>query len=263
MSGWLHTLPLAWMALVVFGATYVVSFILHQGIAALSAGSTARSFKALSPGMLPPLGIIFGLFVAFTAAQVWSDNDRANAAVNREASALRSVVLLASSFPGEPEARLQTLVRSYIEETTSQEWPLMAESAATLTISPALNEALRTTLALAPGNPGQEIAQREITRWLEDAFEARRQRVLVSSAQINATKWACLILQAFCALLAIAIVHSDNRMASAIALGSFATGVAASVLLILAHDRPFTGEIAVSPQPLLQVMPESKAGGGG
>ncbi|RAZ91930.1 hypothetical protein DPM33_05500 [Mesorhizobium hawassense] len=50
MSGWLQTLPLAWMALVVFGATYIVAFILHQGIAALSAGSTARSFKALSPG---------------------------------------------------------------------------------------------------------------------------------------------------------------------------------------------------------------------
>ena len=25
-----------------------------------------RAFKAISPGMLPPLGIIFGLFVAFT-----------------------------------------------------------------------------------------------------------------------------------------------------------------------------------------------------
>lgn len=171
-------------------------------------------------------------------------------------------MVLAGSFPGEPEACLRTLLRSYIEETTSQEWPLMAEGAATLTIvPPALNEALRTTLALTPTNPGQEIAQREMTRWLEDALEARRQRILVSSAQVNPTKWACLVLQAFCALLAIAVVHSENRTASAIALGSFATGVAASVLLILAHDRPFTGEIAVSPQPLLQVMPE--AGGGG
>ena len=264
MSHWLYNLPIWWMTVIVFPATYCVAAVVYWVVTRLAVDERARAFKALSPGMLPPLGIIFGLFVAFTAAQVWSDNDHANAAVNREASALRSVVVLASSFPGEPEARLRTLVRSYIEETTSQEWPLMAEGAATLTIiPPALNEALRTTLALTPSNPGQEIAQREITRWLEDAFEARRQRVLVSSAQINATKWACLILQAFCALLAIAIVHSDNRMASAIALGSFATGVAASVLLILAHDRPFTGEIAVSPQPLLQVMPESKAGGGG
>jgi hypothetical protein len=29
-----------------------------------------RAFKAISAGMLPPLGIVFGLFVAFIAAQV-------------------------------------------------------------------------------------------------------------------------------------------------------------------------------------------------
>lgn len=263
MSGWLHTLPLAWMAVAVFGATYVVAFLLHQLVALLSARGAGRSFKALSPGMLSPLGVIFGLFVAFTAAQIWNDTDRARAAVNGEASALRSVVVLASSLPKEPEERLRALVHRYIDEVVSQEWPLMAEGAATLSIiPPTLNEALRTTLALAPASPGQEIAQREIARSLENALEARRQRILVSHAEVNATKWVCLILQAVCALLAIAVVHGDNRLASAIALGTFATGVAASVLLILAHDRPFTGDIAVSPEPLLQVMPEVEADAG-
>ena len=52
------------------------------------------------------------------------------------------------------------------------------------------------------------------------------------------------------------MVHSDNRLASIIALGIFATGVAASALLILAHDRPFIGELSIRPDPLLQVMPE-------
>ena len=47
--------------------------------------------------------------------------------------------------------------------------------------------------------------------------------------------------------VAIAMVHSDNRLASIIAMGIFATGVAISILLILAHDRPFTGEIFSSP----------------
>jgi hypothetical protein len=39
-------------------------------------------------------------------------------------------------------------------------------------------------------------------------------------------------------------------------MGLFATGVAASVLLIAAHDRPFIGQLSVSPEPLLQVMPD-------
>jgi transposase-like protein len=62
-------------------------------------GERARAFKAVSPGMLPPLGILFGLFVAFTVVQVWNDNDRAKEAVDREASALRAVVILAPVFP--------------------------------------------------------------------------------------------------------------------------------------------------------------------
>jgi hypothetical protein len=106
----------------------------------------------------------------------------------------------------------------------------------------------------SPSNPGQQIAQREIATSLENALEARRQRILVSRSHVNLTKWACLLLQAACALLAIAVVHSDNRLASTISLGAFATGVAASVLLILARDEPFIGQVSVAPQPRLQVM---------
>jgi putative ABC transport system substrate-binding protein len=37
-------------------------------------------------------------------------------------------------------------------------------------------------------------------------------------------------------------------------LGLFATGISALVLLIAAHDRPFVGQIAVTPEPLLQII---------
>src|SRR5260370_12498196 len=106
MSDWLHNLPVAWMALVVFGLTYLVAAAIYAVVTVLAVGERARSFKAVSPGMLPPLGIIFGLFVAFTAAQVWSDNDRAAAAVSREASAPRSVEILPPRFPRQPQSPL-------------------------------------------------------------------------------------------------------------------------------------------------------------
>src|SRR6266852_2369367 len=136
MSDWLHNLPVLWMALVVFGSTYLVAAAIYVVIMALAENERARSFKAISPGMLPPLGIIFGLFVAFTAAQVWNDNERANAAVNREASTLKAVVVLAASFPGEPEAQLRPLMHSYIEEAATREWPMMAQHSATLKTTP-------------------------------------------------------------------------------------------------------------------------------
>src|SRR5262245_457006 len=124
MSNWLYNLPIGWMAPVVVGFTFLVAAAIQATVRILAVGERARSFKAVSPSMLPPLGSIFALFIAFTAVQVWSDNDRASAAVSREASALRAVVVLASIFPGEPEARLRGLIHRYIEEAAIQEWPL-------------------------------------------------------------------------------------------------------------------------------------------
>src|SRR6478609_8834878 len=194
MSNWLHNLPLIWMAIVVFSATYLFAILVQTVIGMLATGERVRAFKAVSPGMLSPLGVIFGLFVAFTAAQVWSDNDRANAAVNREASALKSVLVLAATFPGESEMHLRNLVRRYIEETATQEWPMMVRHAVTLGITATpLTEALQQTLAFSPSNPGQQIAQREIATSLENALEARRQRILASRSRVDLTKWTCLL----------------------------------------------------------------------
>jgi hypothetical protein len=108
------------MALVVFGGTYLVTGSIYAAVNLLAVGERARAFKAISPGILSPLGILFGLYLAFTAAQVWGDIDRANAAVNREASALSALVILAVGFPGEPEAGMRGLVRRYIETTVAR-----------------------------------------------------------------------------------------------------------------------------------------------
>jgi len=60
-------------------------------------------------------------------------------------------------------------------------------------------------------------------------------------------------------LIAIAIIHSNNPAGAAVAMGLFAAASAIAAVLIASHARPFTGEIAVSPDVLLQVMPEDHA----
>jgi hypothetical protein len=256
MSDWVHNLPVLWMAVVIFGFTYLLAMAIFAAVAALATGKRTTSFKAISPGMLPVLGIIFGLFVAFIAAQVWADSDRASAAVTREASALRDVLLLGAGLPAEQEGRLRELIRGYIEQTAEVEWPMMARKTASLRASPAaLAEALQLVVSLTPQGAGQQTAQREIIAALGSALDARRQRIIVSQAEVNPVKWWCLYLQAICELIVIALVHCDNRLGSGLAMALFATGVAASVLLIAAHDRPFTGQISVGPEPLLQIMP--------
>jgi uncharacterized protein DUF4239 len=260
MSDWLLNLRVPWMALVVFLGTYFVAALIYLIVVRLAVDERARAFKALSPGMLPPLGIIFGLLVGFIAVQVWSDFDRAKVAVANEASALRSVALLAGTFPKEQETRIRALINRHIEVAVNQEWPAMAQQRATLTNLPAaLIEVLQDMLALKPTDDTQRMAQREIVSALQGALDARRQRITISQSAVGSVKWAGLLLQGLCTLIAVAMVHSDNRLTCGIALTLFGTGIAMSVLLIAAYTRPFTGAIAVGPDLLQQVIPSKSA----
>jgi len=245
------------MALVIFTMVYLVAGTIFAVIMSLAKGERAQAFKRISPGLLSPLGAIFGLLVVFIVFQVFSDFDRAKMAVEREASAIRAVVLLANSFPGEPETKIRNLLQRHVDEAVSTEWPAMAKQAATLKVAaPALSEALRLVLSFTPQSEEQTLARNEMVRELENAMDARRERINLSRSTVNWVKWTCMFAQAVCALVAIAMIHSDNRAAAAIAMGIFATGVAVSGILIASHDRPFSGDIHIPPDVLLQVRPE-------
>jgi hypothetical protein len=178
MSDGLHNLPVPWMALVVFGLTYLLAAAIFALVTVLAVGERARAFKAVSPGMLPPLGIIFGLFVGFTAAQVWSDSARAEAAVEREASALRTIILFRQRLARRDTKPFAQLRAQLHAEAAAQEWPLMAKRNIKLTTAPpALADALRLVLGLDGTSSNQETTQRGIVTALENAMDARRERI--------------------------------------------------------------------------------------
>ena len=150
------------------------------------------------------------------------------------------------------------LIRRHIDRAATQEWPsATAEGTATLRFTPPLLAGtFQLTLALTPNSEGQKTAQREIATALETAFDARRQRyIIISQSHVNLVKWLCLFMQAAAALFAIAMIHCDNRIAAAITVGLFATGVAASVC----PSPRTTGRSLARSQlgpALLQVMPD-------
>lgn len=257
MDEWFLNLPLAWMALVVFATVYLVAGGILCIVMAVAKGERMRACKGIAGNLLPSMGAIFGLLVAFIGAEVWADMDRAESAVYSEASAMRTILLMASAFPGETEVQIHKLVRRHIDETVFSEWPMMTKRSASLKIAPsALAENLQLVLSIVPNSSGQIVAQRGMVAAIEQALDARRQRIVLSRARVNWIKWISLFGQACCILIAIGLIHCDNRGAALIAMGIFSTGVAFCVLLIASYDEPFSGGISVKPDVLLQVRPD-------
>jgi hypothetical protein len=63
MNDWLHNLTIVWMALLVFGLTALGTTAIYVVVMALSVGERARSFKAVSPGLLYRRWASYSLFL--------------------------------------------------------------------------------------------------------------------------------------------------------------------------------------------------------
>src|SRR3954454_873352 len=132
MFGWLPNLPVVWIAVVVLAGMGLLAAVIYAVVMRLAAGEHGDAVHAVSPGMLPPMGILFALIVGFLAVGVWGSVDRAQEAVDNEASALRSVVILSENLPPDIGDRMRALIRRQIDTAVDDEWPAMQEHRASL-----------------------------------------------------------------------------------------------------------------------------------
>src|SRR5947208_16081941 len=105
-----------------------MTFGIYWIVMRAAAGPSGPALAAISPGMLPPMALVFGLIVGFLVAGLWGDLNNARDAVNREASALRSASLVAAvSFPGPTSTQIDALINRQVKDAATKEWPAMRD----------------------------------------------------------------------------------------------------------------------------------------
>jgi hypothetical protein len=70
---WIESQPPSTIAVVVFGAVYLLAALTFCGAAILSRRPIAKALQLVTPGVLSPLGTILGILIAFLAVRVWSN----------------------------------------------------------------------------------------------------------------------------------------------------------------------------------------------
>jgi hypothetical protein len=111
-------------------------------------------------------------------------------------------------------------------------------------------------LSFTPLQSNQQLAQQRALVAIEQALEARRNRVLLSQEEIAPIQWAVILVLATLILVTLALVHIDRPLAIGITLFIFSTAIAICLVLLLVYDRPFgAGGFTVQPTALRAVVP--------
>ena len=254
MVGWIESQRPMVIVLVIFGCSYLVVALLLLVSACLARRPIGADLKATTPVMLTPLSVVIALLIAFLATRVWNNLDRASMPRRQARSARPSFWPMNCHPPSVPVCAGRS--GCIWISSSSSDWPAMTAGQLTLKETPqGLADAVHALLSFDPSGRSQEFAQQQLIRAIERTLEARRYRILLSQGSISPLQWLVIAILDVLMLSTIAMVHIERPRTAAINMFSLSTGIAACLVLLMVHDRPFSaGGFTLDPGALREIV---------
>ncbi|MFE2283277.1 DUF4239 domain-containing protein [Streptomyces sp. NPDC059443] len=242
-------------------STFTLALLMVGGIVLVAvAGSMVarRRFPRLSEGehnemvgvVLGMFGAIYGIILAFVVVTLWTQLDHAQTVASQEATDIALVVRDTRSFPPAERARIDKAVSDYVHVVLEVQWPNMRSGrpsfAATSQQVEAMYEALQ---AYDPAAARDQAFYGEAVTRLNDAAAMRRERINIATNELPMLLQVLVYGGALVIILLTFLYGLRSPKMQALFVASVAGLISFSLLLVLVLDRPFAGDLTVSPQP--------------
>lgn len=244
----LYSVPTWEMALWVIGLTVAVSLlglIICVRLLHIDLRKRHNEFVGFNSALV---GVFFAVLLAFIAVAAWESFGKAGDIAATEASLTGDLVRDANAFPEPLRSQLVDDVRDYVEIVLNKEWPAMASG---IDFGDEGWQPLvkfhQALVGFRTADPIQVAMFSEVLTRLNSLYDARRSRLLAAQDHIDPTVWWVVLLGA-----AITISFTYLFGMESIGVHLWMTGVVAGslalvIVLIVAFDYPFRGEVQITP----------------
>ncbi|MFG2875155.1 DUF4239 domain-containing protein [Streptomyces sp. NPDC048337] len=227
-------------------------------VAVAGSAFARRRFPRLAEGehnemigvVLGMFGAIYGIILAFVVVTLWTQLDHAQTVVSQEATDVSLVVRDTRAFPSAERARVDRAVHDYVHAVVEVQWPLMKEGApsfeATSKQVGAMYDALQ---AYDPNSARDQAFYGEAVSRLNEAAAMRRERINIATTELPVLLQVLVYGGALVIILLTFLYGLRSLKMQFLFVATVAGLIGFSLLLVLVLDRPFAGDLNVSPQP--------------
>ena len=241
-----YDLPIAIVALLVVGGSLLSSLLLLLIFHRLLPVDLRSAHNDVAGFTIAIVGVIYAVLLAFIAVSAWESHGKAQEIVQMEANAVGNLYVDSIGLPPEVRFPIWRYLRDYVRTVIDVEWPSQHQGQVNLAGWESL---IGLNLMLASFKPldGSTIALKsELLRTANDLFQSRRNRLEAAASGIPAVMWAVTLSGgALTILFSFFFGMPDFRIHLAFS-GMLAISLALVIVLMLALDRPFRGDLAIS-----------------
>jgi hypothetical protein len=200
------------------------------------------------------VALLFGLFAAFLANDIWVRNQTARQAVIDEGDAIRNLARLSEGQDPKHTEILRVALADYAKVVIEQDWPMMAQGKRSLE----LLARVRTISNLIVSGPVGQNAGPVVQGKMLDAFlqlrEKRQVRVIIAENRSFTIKWHAMVMFGLLTQLAITFAHLDRSKSMLLAHLVFGLALSTCLSILLMNEFPFSRLNPISSEPLRTAM---------
>lgn len=219
------------------------------GVDRLSLNNEVAGFK------FAVIGVFYAVMLAFVVIAVWEDFRKTEAAVRDEAKAVVDLYRLSFGLPIEGGAKIRDHLVAYTNDVREHEWPTMAVGEPSDEVIKELDRLSGAMVSAVRPSDYQGLAvYQNALRLLAVITDNRNERLDSSDGSMPWILWFVLIVGGLITLGYPAFFGSTNLVAQILMTAALAVLVALTMLLGLAFDYPFTGDVQISAFPFDQAL---------
>ncbi|MFF0424046.1 hypothetical protein ACFYUJ_06485 [Streptomyces sp. NPDC004520] len=242
-------------------STFVLALLMVGGIVLVAVAGSAlarRRFPRLAEGehndmvgvVLGMFGAIYGIILAFVVVTLWTQLDHTQTVVSQEATDISLVIRTTRSFPPAERARVDRAVGEYVHAVVDVQWPRMRDGRPSFDVTSRKLGAVYDALeAYEPPTARAQTFYGEAVTRLDDAAAMRRERINLATNELPVLLQVLVYGGALVIIPLTFLYGLRSLRMQFLFVASVAALIGFSLLLVLVLDRPFAGDLTVSPQP--------------
>jgi hypothetical protein len=191
--------------------------------------------------------MLYGLVAALTAVGVWQRYSEVSDVASAEATAIASLWRDFGGYPEPSRGALREVLRGYTDQVIHEAWPQQNRGVIPSEGVQWMDRLQADLFAFEPATEAHKILHAETVHGFNELVQERRQRLDSVQAAIPGVLWWVLLPGALGCIVAFLFFHVNHVRLHAFLLVGLAVFLALVLLVIIALDRPFSGEAAIGP----------------
>jgi hypothetical protein len=206
------------------------------------------------------IGVLYAVLLAFVVIIVWERFHDAEKALTEEAGAAASLYRLSGGLSEEGGTALRTRLSAYLHSVLDDDWPAMSRGQASPVTNRLLNGLYADMVRYRPSDLHDSDLQAGLFHALDQLTQSRRARLVMSEGTVPDAIWFVLFLGAVLTISFTFFFGTENVVTQSMMTGVLAALIFSAILVIVAIDRPFTGAVTVSREPIRLALDDFRNG---